>query len=281
MWLVNGTSEARREAGRPAAADLELLAARYAVTRDVRLREQLILAHHHLVEALAARFCRRGAPLEDLIQVASIGLIQALDRFDPSRGVKFTTYAVSTIVGEIKHFFRNCTWAVKVPRHLQEIAANLTRTEETLSRRLGRVPTIGELAAHFGVTEEEISEAIELDRAYTPYSLDAELANDSGEVSERLQDLLGRTDERLQAIVEHSALHGALSGLDHRKQWILQRRYFDGWTQMEVSRELGVSQMHVSRLEREALRELRHKLAREQAVWEARRPGSPPGQPPR
>jgi RNA polymerase sigma-B factor len=250
--------------------DLEGLASGYARTRDAAMREQLIMAHRHLVEALAARFCRRGAPLEDLVQVASIGLIQALDRYDPARGVKFTTYAVSTIVGEIKHYFRNCTWAVKVPRQLQEIAANLARTEETLSRKLGRSPTVGELAARFGVTEEEISEAIELDRAYSPYSLDAELASEGGEVNDRLQDLLGRQDERLEAIVEHSPLHGALSGLDARKKWILQRRYFDGWTQVEVSRELGVSQMHVSRLEREALRELRQKLARDQALLENR-----------
>jgi len=113
---------------------------------------------------MAARFCRRGAPLEDLIQVASIGLIQALDRYDPHRGVKFTTYAVSTIVGEIKHYFRDCTWSVKVPRQLQEIAANLARVDELLSRKLGHSPTVSDLAAHFGVSEEEISEAIELDR---------------------------------------------------------------------------------------------------------------------
>ena len=252
--------------GRSTAASLEHLAIQYALTRDAALRERLIHSHRHLVEALAARFSRRGAPLEDLVQVASIGLIQALDRFDPARGVKFTTYAVSTIVGEIKHYFRNCTWAVKVPRQLQEIAANLARTEETLFRKLGHSPTVSELAAHFGVSEEEISEAIELDRAYTPYSLDAEMATESGEVNDRLQDLLGRPDDRLQAIVEHSALHGALSGLDRRKQWILHRRYFDGWTQIEVSRKLGISQMHVSRLERDALRELRQKLAREQSL---------------
>jgi len=215
---------------------------------------------------MAARFCRRGAPLEDLIQVASIGLIQALDRYDPHRGVKFTTYAVSTIVGEIKHYFRDCTWSVKVPRQLQEIAANLARVDELLSRKLGHSPTVSDLAAHFGVSEEEISEAIELDRAYTPYSLDAEMGAENGEVNDRLQDLLGRVDDRLQAIVEHSALHGALAGLEERKKWILRRRYFDEWTQIEVSRELGVSQMHVSRLEREALRELRLKLSREQAA---------------
>jgi RNA polymerase sigma-B factor len=271
MVFTQGPGELRPVPARTAGASLELLAAQYAVSRDPDLREQLIHGHRHLVEALAARFCRRGAPLEDLVQVASIGLIQALDRFDSTRGAKFTTYAVSTIVGEIKHYFRNCTWAVKVPRQLQEIAANLARTEEMLFRRLGRSPTVGELAGHFGVSEEEISEAIELDRAYTPYSLDAEMASESGEGNDRLQDVLGRPDDRLQAIVEHSALHGALSSLDRRKQWILKRRYFEGWTQVEVSRKLGVSQMHVSRLEREALRELRQQLARDQNLLDARR----------
>jgi RNA polymerase sigma-B factor len=155
-----------------------------------------------------------------------------------------------------------------VPRQLQEIAANLARVDEMLSRKLGRAPTVSELAAHFGVSEEEVSESIELDRAYTPYSLDAEMGSDSGEVNDRLQDLLGGPDERLQAIVEHSALHRALASLEERKNWILRRRYFDEWTQIEVSRELGVSQMHVSRLEREALKELRLKLSREQAAYD-------------
>ena len=268
MWLADEETAARPATRGPVAAELEELAARYALTRDTRLRERLIEAHQPLVEGMAARFRRRGAPLEDLVQVAAIGLIEALDRFDPTRGVKFTTYAVSTIVGEIKHYFRDCTWSVKVPRQLQEIAANLARANEILSRKLGRSPTVNDLAAHFGVSEDEVSEAIELDRAYTPYSLDAEMGSDSGEVTDRLQDLLGGPDERLQALVEHSALHRALAGLDARKQWILHRRYFDGWTQIEVSRELGVSQMHVSRLEREALGELRRKLAPDQALGE-------------
>ncbi len=268
MWLASREDGATPQPERRPVSENEAMASRYAATRDAGLRERLILAHHHMVEALAARFSRRGAPLEDLVQVGCIGLIQALDRYDPSRGVKFTTYAVSTIVGEIKHYFRNCTWLVKVPRQLQEIAANLARTEEMLFRRLGRSPSISELAAHFGVSEEQISEALELDRTYTPYSLDAEMNSESGDANDRLHDLLGRPDDRLQAIVEHSPLHGALAGLDGRKQWILQRRYFDEWTQNEVSRELGVSQMHVSRLEREALRELRQRMAKEQSQWE-------------
>lgn len=233
---------------------------RYARSRDARLRENLIEHQRGLVEALAARFSRRGAPMEDLIQVGTVGLIMALDRFDPSMGVKFSTYAISTIVGEIKHFFRDCTWAVKVPRQLQEIAANLPRAEEKLCCRLGRTPTIRELAAYFSVSEEELLEAMDLDQAYSPYSLDAELSAEPGDTSDRLLDVVGCQDQGLESIVEYAPLRAAMERLEPRKQWILQRRYFDEWSQIEVSRELGISQMHVSRLEREALLDLRRAL---------------------
>jgi RNA polymerase sigma-B factor len=239
---------------------LEEQVERFARSRDARLREMLIHRQRGLVEALASRFCRRGVPMEDLVQVGTVGLIMALDRFDPTLGVKFSTYAVSTIVGEIKHFFRDCTWAVKVPRQLQDIAANLPRAEEKLCTQLGRTPNIRELAAHFNVSEEELLEAMDLDQAYSPYSLDAELGNEPGDSSERLQDVVGGSDRELESIVEYAPLRAAMQRLDPRKQYILQRRYFDEWSQNEVSRELGISQMHVSRLEREALRDLRRAL---------------------
>jgi RNA polymerase sigma-B factor len=239
---------------------LEEQVERYARSRDARLRESLIHHQRGLVEALASRFTRRGAPIEDLIQVGTVGLIMALDRFDPTLGVKFSTYAVSTIVGEIKHFFRDCTWAIKVPRQLQDIAANLPRAEEKLCAKLGRTPSIRELAAYFHVTEEELLEAMDLDQAYSPYSLDAELGSEPGDSHERLQDVVGFSDQDLESIVEYAPLRAAMQRLDARKQWILQRRYFDEWSQNEVSRELGISQMHVSRLEREALMDLRRAL---------------------
>jgi RNA polymerase sigma-B factor len=199
--------------------------------------------------------------MEDLVQVGTLGLIQALDRFNPTLGVKFSTYAVSTIVGEIKHFFRDCTWMVKAPRHLREISASLPRVEERLEMTLGRPPTTAELAAHFRVSEETLLEAMDLDQVYTPYSLDAELGRETGEVNDRLQDVLGHSDPQLDAIVEHAPLRMALERLTPRKQWILRRRYFDGWSQIEVSEALGISQMHVSRLERAALRDLRRTMA--------------------
>jgi RNA polymerase sigma-B factor len=239
---------------------VEHLVESFADTRDAKLRETVIESQLGLVEALAAKFARPGAPMEDLVQVGTVGLIQALDRFNPALGVKFSTYAVSTIVGEIKHYFRDCTWLIKAPRHLREIAASLPRVEEKLTTALGRPPTLTEVAARFRVSEETLLQAMDLDQIYAPYSLDAELGADTGETHERLQDLLGRNDPKLEAIVEHAPLRTAMERLSPRKQWILRRRYFDGWSQVEVSEELGISQMHVSRLERAALRDLKRTL---------------------
>jgi RNA polymerase sigma-B factor len=238
----------------------EELAAGYARSRDARLRERTLLQYRHLVEVLAAKMTRRGAPIEDLIQVGMIGLVLALDRFDPDRGVRFSTYAVNTVLGEMKHFFRDCTWLVKVPRQLQEVSGTVQRANEELARELGRAPTITELAAALRLSEETIVEAMELEVVYSPYSLDSHLGIDDAGSHERLADLLGEDDPRLATVVEHEPLRLAMEGLEPRKKWILHRRYYDDWSQSEVGRALGISQMHVSRLEREALGELRRSI---------------------
>jgi RNA polymerase sigma-B factor len=235
----------------------EELASWYARTRDAEVRELAIHRHRNLVEILGAKMVRRGVSVDDLVQVGTIGLILALDRYDPNRGVKFSTYAVNTIVGEIKHYFRDCTWVVKVPRQLQEIAATIHRLTEEHSRRGDRAPTIGELAQLMGISEEVIVEAMELEVVYSPYSLDAHLGQDDSEQHERLNEVLGRSDLRLDSMVNYAPLWRAIDDLEPRKRWILRRRYFDEWSQSEVGRALGISQMHVSRLEREALRELK------------------------
>ncbi|MBI3910776.1 MAG: SigB/SigF/SigG family RNA polymerase sigma factor [Armatimonadetes bacterium] len=237
--------------------------ARYARTRDARLRAKIVASCRRLVEALAAKFARRGAPVEDLIQVASIGLVQALDRFDPDRGVKFTTYAINNMVGEIKHYFRDFTWVVKVPRRLQERSAAMQHAEEELRRRNGSAPMISELAEFLNLSEEQIVEAMEMGYMYRPFSLDSQVALEDEQPEDRLADLIGREDHGLTEVVEHASLRRALDGLDTRKQWILRRRYFDDWSQSEVGQALGISQMHVSRLEREALKELRAAIASE------------------
>jgi RNA polymerase sigma-B factor len=196
-----------------------------------------------------------------------IGLLHAMDRYDPTRGVKFLTYAVSTVVGEIKHYFRDCTWGMKVPRHLQELASSLPRVEEDLYGQLGRSPTLDEMAQRMGVTEEEIAGAMELGRAYQPQSLDTTVEFEDGESHEARQDFLGCPDGRMEAVVEFAPLRVALRKLDERKQWIVQRRFYEEWSQAEVARELGISQMHVSRLEREALRDLKRCLEPYVSFW--------------
>jgi RNA polymerase sigma-B factor len=149
---------------------------------------------------------------------------------------------------------------VKAPRHLREIASSLPRVEEKMTSTLGRTPDLGEIAGHYGISEETLLHAMDLDQVYTPYSLDAELGAENGEVNERLQDVLGHNDPCIDSIVEYAPLRNALERLSDRKQWILRRRYYDGWSQIEVSQALGISQMHVSRLEREALRDLKRSL---------------------
>ena len=244
----------------------EPLLEEYWRTRDPRLREPILKQYANLINSLAARFARGGVAMDDLAQVASIGLIHALERFDNERGVKFVTYAVSTMVGEIKHYFRDHTWGLKVPRHLQEIATNLPRVEEELYCRLRRSPTIAELAERFRAREEDILEAMELAHAYQPQSLDARIEFESGDSTDRVQDLMGAPDDRLEAVVEHAPLMTALETLDERKREIVKLRYFDEWSQSEVGRQLGISQMHVSRLERQALMELRSAMGEESAV---------------
>lgn len=244
-------------------AATERLLAEFAVSRDPRQRDELAKRYDRLVHWLAHKFAHRGAPIDDLIQMGRIGLLHALDHFDPLRGVSFRTYAVSTILGQIKHFFRDCTWIVRVPRQLQEIAASLPRAEETLCARLNRAPTVREIAEHIGVPEEEIASAMELGRAYQPKSLDALMEFDDGERAQSFGDMLGRPDERMDAVVEYASLRTAMNGLDERKRQILHRRFYQQWSQTEVAQELGISQMHVSRLEREALSQLRSLLTGE------------------
>src|ERR1700680_4248056 len=160
----------------------------FAETSDSAVRDELVLAHLNLVRYLAVRFAHRGETLEDLVQVGTLGLIKAIDRFDPTRGVEFTTYATPTVIGEIKRHFRDKGWAVKVPRRLQELNLSVNRAIEKLTVEMGHSPTIGELAAHLSATDEDILEAQELGQAYNLLSLDTELAGDGDKNAQTLRD---------------------------------------------------------------------------------------------
>jgi len=222
------------------------------------IRDQLVRMHLPLVEYLARRFRNRGEPLDDLVQVATIGLIKSVDRFDPDRGVEFSTYATPTIVGEIKRHFRDKGWAIRVPRRLQELKLSLTKATSELSQSLGRSPTVAEIAAHLQMSEEEVLEGLESANAYSAVSLDAP---DSGDdEAPAVADTLGVQDESLEGVEYRESLKPLLEKLPPREKRILLLRFFGNMTQSQIAIELGISQMHVSRLLARTLAQLRRGL---------------------
>jgi RNA polymerase sigma-B factor len=228
--------------------------AAYGETRDPSLREQLVAAHLGLAEYLARRFANRGEALDDLVQVASLGLIKAVDRFDPTREVEFSTYATHTIVGELKRHFRDKGWAIRAPRRTQELYLRLGKVVATLGQELGRSPTIAELAAEVAVSEEEVLEALEAGQAYRSTSLDAPTGNEKGET---LASRLGEEDPSLEDAESRATLSPLLAQLLPRERLILHMRFFQGLTQSEIATRLGISQMHVSRLLARSVAQLR------------------------
>jgi RNA polymerase sigma-B factor len=223
-----------------------------------RIRATLVELHLPLVEYLARRFRNRGEWLDDLTQVATIGLIKSIDRFDLERGVEFSTYATPTIVGEIKRHFRDKGWAVRVPRRLQELKLSLTKAIGELAQREGRAPTVSELATHLQMSEEEVLEGLESANAYSTVSLDAPDSGD--EDAPAVADSLGMVDEALEGVEYRESLKPLLERLPPREKKILLLRFFGNMTQSQIAAELGISQMHVSRLLARTLAQLREGL---------------------
>ena len=236
-------------------SDTKALFARLRETEDEAIRERLAELHLPLVQFLAKRFSDRGEPMEDLVQVGSVGLLKAIDRFDLERGVEFSTYATPTIVGEIKRHFRDKGWSVRVPRRLQELSLKLGRATTRLHQELGRAPTVLELAEELGVSEDEAIEAYEASMAYSTGSLDARVGTD--EDSATLGELMGDDDERLDQLEHFASIAPAIEDLDERERRILYLRFFKGMTQSQIADEVGISQMHVSRQLSRTLRFLR------------------------
>ena len=223
-----------------------------------RIRATLVELHLPLVEYLARRFRNRGEWLDDLTQVATIGLIKSLDRFDLERGVEVSTYATPTSVGEIKRHFRDKGWAVRVPRRLQELKLSLTKAIGDLAQREGRAPTVSELAAHLQMSEEEVLEGLESANAYSTVSLDAPDSGD--EDAPAVADSLGMIDDALEGVEYRESLKPLLERLPPREKKILLLRFFGNMTQSQIAAELGISQMHVSRLLARTLAQLREGL---------------------
>ncbi|MFJ8015437.1 SigB/SigF/SigG family RNA polymerase sigma factor [Streptomyces sp. NPDC096339] len=236
---------------------IELRALPDGSPEKAELRNRLVRMHLPLVEHLARRFRNRGEPLDDLTQVATIGLIKSVDRFDPDRGVEFSTYATPTVVGEIKRHFRDKGWAVRVPRRLQELRLSLTTATAELSQQHGRSPTVHELAERLGISEEEVLEGLESANAYSTLSLDVP---DTDDESPAVADTLGAEDEALEGVEYRESLKPLLEGLPPREKRILLLRFFGNMTQSQIAQEVGISQMHVSRLLARTLAQLRDKL---------------------
>jgi RNA polymerase sigma-B factor len=237
---------------------------------DTAAREELITRYLPLVRSLARRFASRGQPVEDLIQLGSIGLIKAVDRFDLDRGVELSTYATPTILGEIKRYFRDKGWSVKVPRALQDLNVRLNKLMEQLTVDLQRSPTIAELAAAAEVGEEEVVEALESGRAYSSVSIFSGGANEDDESMELL-DCLGKDEPAYEVFEQRRLLAPAMERLDPRERLILHLRFFEGMTQTQVAARIGISQMHVSRLIRKSIENLRQNILETDVLAESGR----------
>jgi RNA polymerase sigma-B factor len=258
---VASTTVSEASAQESAAELLHLLATtpprdrRRAALRGAAIEAWLPLARH-----LAHRYSGRGEPTDDLVQTATVGLIKAVDKFDPDRGVDFAGYAIPTIIGEIKRHFRDRTWSVRVPRRLQELRLAITEANSTLTHTLGRSPTVTDIATHLAVTEEDVLEGLEGARAYNATSLSTPISADG---TTELGDTLGDDDHEYEIAETRVALGPALATLDDREQKILTLRFYGNLTQSQIADQIGISQMHVSRLLTKALTKLRTQLASE------------------
>jgi RNA polymerase sigma-B factor len=248
----------------PQREELRRLHRRYAETDDPaerdRIRERLVRGYESLVHFLARRFQNRGEPLEDIVQVGFLGLIKAIERFDPDMGNEFTTFATPTILGD----FRDKGWAIRFPRRLQELYQQVVRTNEELKNELNRQPTVAEVAERLGVQPDDVLEAMEMSTALTPISIDATIGS-GPEAGRQLGEAVGTEDPNLDRVEMRQVLERAMQHLNERERRIMIMRFFEEMSQAEVAKRLGISQMHVSRLQRAALEQLREYVPRESA----------------
>ena len=245
----------------PSARGADELLRAYAASRDASLREQLIVLHLDLVSRLARRLAGRGEQLDDLIQVGYIGLIKAIDRFEPERGTKFLTYAIPTIDGEMRRYLRDKGSIIRIPRHLQELRASVDRTTEQLTQQLGRRPTVEETARALGLDPQQV-EAAQGDHLAAPVSLDRAGPDDAPPT---LTDEANRENEEMRRFEDRLILERAFQGLTPRQRAILYLLFVEDLSQAQIGRLLNISQMHVSRLSRAALDRLREGIAQEEA----------------
>lgn len=238
----------------------QYLLRRWRLDGDIEARQELITMYLPLVRSLARRYAARGEHFDDLVQVGAIGLIKAIDRFDLDRGVELTTYATPNIVGEIKRYFRDKGWSVRVPRGLQELNIRINKLIDELVPKLQRSPTINEIAQAAGVEPADVLEALETSQAYNSVSLQSPLGGEHSDEEAMLIDYLGQEEQNYDVMEDRTILAPGFAKLDKRERTILYLRFFEGLTQSQIAARVGISQMHVSRLIRRSLEKLREEI---------------------
>lgn len=232
---------------------------RFKEEGDMDAREKLVMSHLNLVRFIANKFKNRGEPIDDLIQVGYLGLLKAIDRFDPSRGLEFTTFATPTIMGEIKRHFRDKGWSVRVPRRLQELSAKVNQATDTLTSQLQRSPTIAEIADSLDATVDEVLEAMESSSAYSSVSLEAPSGADDDDTPSVI-DRYATEDSDLAFTDDRIIIEEALASFSPRERDVIEMRFLKGMTQIEIAEKLGISQVQVSRLLRRTLKKIQDKI---------------------
>ena len=245
---------------------IEDLFKEYKKTGDKEIRDELIEKHLYIAEILAKKYTNRGIDFDDIFQVASVGLIYAVDRFDVGKGFQFSSFATPTIIGEIKKHFRDKGWTIRVPRRIQELSKRINNAKVKLSQDLQRVPTLKDLSEYLKVSEEEILETMEASQVYSPQSLDVtyDSMNDDGEVT--LSDFIGEDDIHFEKIANNDLLTESIKTLNEVEKQILIDRYFNKETQVVIAEKLGISQMTVSRIEKRVIKKLRKELEKNNVI---------------
>lgn len=225
----------------------------YYKTRDRKLRDELINEHMYIVDILSNKYVGRGVEKDDLYQVASLGLIYALDRYNPNKGYKFSSFATPTIMGELKRYFRDKGWVIRVPRRIQDLYKSINSAQKILPQRLQRTPTISDIANYLNVTEEEILETMEASKVYQPESLDREFEMSQSEKPVSLVEIIGMEDKSFESVELNDFIEKSILSLDELEKEILKLRYYDRHTQAYIAKKLNISQMSVSRIEKKIM----------------------------
>jgi RNA polymerase sigma-B factor len=243
-------------------AQSDALLAQYALTRAPDLRDAIVEAYLYIAEIVARKFSGRGVDYDGLYQVAALALVKGIERFDAGKGIKFASFITPTMVGEVKNYFRDRSSIIRLPRRSAQLARELRETRAILEQELGRSPTVDELAERMGISEDDVLEALEMSNAMTPASLDAQVADEDSETS--LSTFLGFNDPGYSDFERNDMLDRALSTLDARQRAVIIARFYEGLSQRDVAAQLNISQMTVSRIERQALEKLRERMTEQE-----------------